>query len=186
MKNTILLMALLCSMLVFSQALEVTPDGLKDKLNLENTYVVIETPDQKASDLYQNSLKFINEKYKNPAEVIKGNTENEYLSFETFVGQFMKVNNSGVKLDVSASYKTELRFKDGKVRFEIIELNMTADEGGRSVFFKGSIWKGYPIYSKKDKLRLEETKKDLENYFNFRLKSLSNFLNGKKAVKDDW
>ena len=85
MKNTILLMALLCSMLVFSQALEVTPDGLKDKLNLENTYVVIETPDQKASDLYQNSLKFINEKYKNPAEVIKGNTENEYLSFETTV-----------------------------------------------------------------------------------------------------
>jgi hypothetical protein len=59
---------------------------------------------------------------------------NEYLRFETYVGQLTKVNNSGVKLDISATYTTELRFKDGKVRYEIIELDMTADNGGRNVY----------------------------------------------------
>jgi hypothetical protein len=109
-----------------------------------------------------------------------------YALKETFVGKFLKVNNSGVKLDVSATYTTELRFKDGKVRYEIVVLDMTADNGGRNVFFKGSIWKGYPIYNNKDELRLEETKADLENYLNFQVKAVSEFLNGKKSEKDDW
>jgi hypothetical protein len=186
MKTTILLFAVLFSIIGYSQVYEVTPDGLKDKTNLENTYLVIETPDRKASDSYLNALKYINEKYKNPDEVIKGKTENEYLRFETFVGQFMKVNNSGVKLEISANYTTELRFRDGKVKYEITKLDMTADNGGRNVLFKGSIWSGYPIYSKKDELRLEETKMDLENYLNSQVNFLSNFLNGKNSEKDDW
>jgi hypothetical protein len=111
---------------------------------------------------------------------------NEYLRFETYVGQLTKVNNSGVKLDISATYTTELRFKDGKVRYEIIELDMTADNGGRNVYWKGSIWKGYPIFNNKDELRLEETKTDLENYFNAQVNTMSDFLNDKKSKKDDW
>ena len=99
----------------FAQEYEVTQNGLRDKSNLENAYLVIETPDKKTSELYVNTLKYINEKYKNPDEVIKGKTENEYLRFETYVPQFTKVNNSGAKLDVSMKYTTELRFKDGRV-----------------------------------------------------------------------
>jgi hypothetical protein len=186
MKIIILLFASLFSILGFSQEFEVTPEGLKDKSNIENEYLVIDAPDQKASDLYLTASKYINENYKNPDEVIKGKTENEYLRFETFAGQFLIVNNSGAKLEVSATYTTELRFKDGKVKYEITNLDMTADNGGRSVFFQGSIWKGYPIYSTKGDLRLEETKKDLENYFNSRVKSISEFLNGKKSKEDDW
>lgn len=186
MKKIILLNFLFLSFVGFAQEFEVTPNGLKDKSNLENEYLVIETPNKSVTELYENAIKYINEKYKNPEKVIKGKTENEYLRFETYVGQFTKVNNSGVKLDISATYTTELRFKDGKVRYEITELNMTADNGGRNVYWKGSIWKGYPIYNKKDELRLEETKTDLENYFNAQVKSVSDFLNDKKSEKDDW
>ena len=63
---------------------------------------------------------------------------------------------------------------------------MTADNGGRNVYWKGSIWKGYPIFNKKDELRLEETKTDLENYFNAQIKIISDFLNEKKSEKDNW
>ena len=84
-------------------------------------------------------------------------------------------------------YTTELRFKDGKVRFEITSLSITADNGGRSVEFSGSIWKGYPIYNQKNgDLRLPETKAEIENYFNAQVKTISDFLNGKKSEKDDW
>ena len=121
---------------------------------------------KKLRNYINNAIKYVNEKYKNPEEVIKGKTENEYLRLETYVPQFTKVNNSGVKLDVSMKYTTELRFKDGKVRFEITALSITTDSGN-SVGFSGSIWKVYPIYNKKNgKLRLPETKTELENYFN--------------------
>lgn len=188
MKTHLLLLTFLFSSVFgFSQEFEVTPNGLKDKSNIENTYIVIETPDKTDTELYQNAIKYINENYKNPEEVIKGKTENEYLRFETYVPQFTKVNNSGAKLDVSMKYTTELRFKDGKVRLEITSLNITADNGGRSVEFSGSIWKGYPIYNQKNgDLRLPETKTEIENYFNTKVTIIANYLLDKKTKKDDW
>lgn len=177
---------LLSHFIGYSQEFEVTQDGLKDKSNTENTYLVIETPEESSNKLYLNALRYVNENYKNPGEVIKGKTENEYLRFETFVPQFTKVNNSGVKLDVSMKYTTELRFKEGKVKFEITAISITADNGGRSVEFSGSIWKGYPIYNQKNgELRLPETKSDIENYFNNKVTELSTFLIGENK-EDDW
>lgn len=171
----------------FSQEYEVTPNGLRDKYNLENTFLAIGIPDKSAAVLYQNALKYINENYKNPDEVIKGKTENEFLRFETYVPQFTKVNNGGAKLDVSMKYTIEIRFKDDKVRFEITELSITADNGGRSVEFIGSIWKGYPIYNQKNgELRLSETKAEIENYFNTKVTDITNFLLDKKTKKNDW
>jgi len=188
MKTQLIIISfILINYIGYSQEYEVTPNGLKDKSNIENSYLVIKTPEKKATELYQNSMKYINENYKKPDEVIKGKTENEYLRFETFVPQFTKVNNSGTKLYVSMKYTTELRFKDGKVRFEITSLIITADNGGRSVEFSGSIWKGYPIYNQKNgKLRLPETKSELENYFNTTVKEIKEFLLDKTTPKDDW
>jgi len=186
-KYLTLLTFLFLSLSGFSQEFEVTPNGLKDKSNIENAYLVIEIPNKTTSELYRNAIKYINENYKNPEEVIKGKTENEYLRFETYVPQFTKVNNSGAKLDVSMKYTTELRFKEGKVRIEITTLNITADNGGRSVEFSGSIWKGYPIYNQKNgDLRLPETKTELENYFNSKTIAISNYLLDKKTQKDNW
>jgi hypothetical protein len=188
MKTQLFLLSfLLLNFIGLSQEYEVTPDGLKDKLNIENDFLVIEAPDKTAEMLYQNALKYVNENYKNPEDVIKGKTENEYLRYETYVKQFAKVNNSGVKLDVSMKYTTELRFRDEKVRFEIIALSIVADNGGRSVEFSGSVWRGYPIYNQKNgELRLPETKSDIENYFNNRVAIITNFLLDKKTEKDDW
>ena len=52
-KHLLLLSFLLMNFFGFSQEYEVTPNGLKDKSNVENTYVVIETPDKKTTELYQ-------------------------------------------------------------------------------------------------------------------------------------
>jgi len=189
-KLLFLLSFLLLNHIGFSQEYEVTPNGLKDKSNIENAFLVIETPDKTASELYQNAVKYVNENYKSPDGVIKGKTENEYLRFITSVPQFTKVNNSGAKIECSMKYATELRFKDGKVRFEITSLSITADKGvaaGTRVCFSCSIWKGYTIYNQKNgKLRLPETKSELENYFNNEVTELKNFLLDKKTKKDDW
>ena len=183
----LLLSFLLLSYIGFSQEYIVTESGLMDKANIENTFVVIEAPDKTASELYQNAIKYVNENYKSPDDVIKGKTENEYLRFITYVPQFIKVNNSGAKIECSMEYATVLRFKDGKVRLEITSLKITADKGGVGVSFSGSKWKSYPIYnSKNGKLRLSETKTEIENYFNSKVTEITSFLLGKETVKDDW
>jgi hypothetical protein len=79
-KQLFLLTFLLSSYIGFAQEYVVTPNGLKNKSNVENSYLVIEAPDKSTTELYQNAIKFVNENYKNPEEVIKGKTEVVSLS----------------------------------------------------------------------------------------------------------
>lgn len=115
MKNLILIFAIAFSLQAFGQKYVVTPNGLRDESNTENTYLVLEAEGLTAKQLFDNAIKYVNEKYKNPEEVIKGKTDGEYLKFDTYVSDFLLYNNSGAKIPIQATYTTELRFKDGKV-----------------------------------------------------------------------
>ena len=129
----------------------------------------------------------MNENYKNPEEVIKGKTDGEYLKFETYVSDFLKYNNSGVKMPIQATYTTELKFKDGKVRYEITSLEMKSKTSDYRVIFSGGLLEGYIIYKKNGKLYKEETKLDIEDYFNSQVLNLLKFLRGENdASADDW
>ena len=186
MKKLITGAFMLCATVFYSQQFLVTPHGLKSKSNPDHNYLVLKIENKTAKELYTNALKYINLNYKNPSGVVKAKIENEYLRFTTYAPAFIKVNNGGVKLKVSANYSIELKFKNNKVRFEITELELTADNGGRYVFFKGSVWKGYPIYNKKEKLRLPKTKLDLELYFNSQVLQILKQLQNQSTAEDDW
>lgn len=179
MNKLFTLVFLLLTSLSFSQEYGVTKEGLRDSKNLENDYLVIEAKSKTAKELYDKAIKYINQKYDSPEDVIKAQVENDYLRFDTFVQDFTKVKNGGVKISVDASYTIELKFKDGRIKFSLLNLDL----GG--VTWQGSIWKGYPIWNKKGKLRLPETKDFIENYFNSEVKTLSDFFNN-KTKKDDW
>jgi hypothetical protein len=178
-------MAMLFVTSAFGQKLTVTPNGLRDSSDNEKTFVVLETGDMTAKQLYDNSIKYITENYKNPKEVIKGQTESEYLKFDTYVSEFLRYNNSGVKIPIQANYTVELRFKDGKVRYEVISLDMTAKSSNYRVLFSGGLLEGYIIYKNNGKLFKEETKEDIENYFNAEIERLTKFIKG-ETKKSDW
>ncbi len=186
MKKVFFLMMLLCATIAYSQSYEIVQSGLCNSEDPEKAFLVLEVNEKTAQDLYSNSIKYINETYKNPDEVIKVKTENEYLRFDTYVSGFGTVKNSGVKLVTNAKYTIELKFKDGKVRFEITQLDITADNGGLPVTFTGSVWKGYPIYNKKGAVRLPETKQQIESYFNSKISDLLEYLKGEKSSDDNW
>jgi len=185
MKKLILLSLVAISTLSYSQKLSVTPDGLRDANDNEKTYVVINAEGKSAKQLYDNALKYINKNYKSPDDVIKGKTDGEYLKFITHVSNFLVVNNSGAKIPIDADYTTELNFKDGKVKFEIIVLDMYAQTGGYKVLFTGGAFEGYPIYNKKGDLKRPDTKSEIETYFNSQINSLTDFLQEKNS-DDDW
>jgi len=185
MKNLILILSLTFCTQIFGQKYVVTPNGLRDEKDLEKTYLVLETGSLTAKQLYDNAIKYINEKYKNPEEVIKGKTDSEFLKFETYVPDFLLYNNSGVKIPIQATFTTELRFKDGKVKYEIISLEMKAKSGNYQVLFSGGLFEGYIIYKKNGKLFKKETKADIENYFDTYVVGLLEYLKGENK-SNNW
>lgn len=166
---------MMCSTLLsFGQKIVVTPNGLRDSLNSDKTFVVIDAEGKTSKQLYDNSIKYVNKNYNNPGHVIKSKIEGEYLRFITHVDNFLIINNSGAKISINVDYTIELNFKDNKVKFEIIEISMYGS--GYKVLFTGGVFDGYPIYNKKLDLKRPETKTDIENYFNTKIKSIINFL----------
>ncbi len=185
MKKIIVFLLIVMNTICYAQKIIVTTSGIKDLDNAEKTYVVINADGKTAKELYENALKYVNKTYKSPDDVIKGKTEYEYLKIITHVENFLIVNNSGAKISIDADYTYELSFKDGKVKFEIINLIMSAKNGGYKVLFTGGLFDGYPIYNKKGDLKRPETKSDIENYFNSQILKISDFLQGKNE-EDKW
>jgi len=179
MKKLILLSMIFFCSFSYGQKFILTPNGLRDSLNIEKSYVVINVEGKTAKQLYDNALKFINKSYKNPSEVIKGNTESEYLKFVTHDPDFLTLKSLGMTLIWGGSYTTELSFKDGKVKYEIINLEMRDEINGTGTFpLKGGIFKNDGTVRKKD------AKSQVELNMNFQLKSLIVALAGTKT--DNW
>lgn len=186
MKTLILSVLIAFCTLSYGQKLLVTPNGLRDSSDNEKRYIVLNGEGKSSKQLFENALKYINKNYKSPNDVIKGKTDGEYLKFITHISDFLIVNNSGAKIKIDADYTIELNFKDGKVKFEIISLDMYTQDGGLyHVLFTGGAFEGYPIYNKKGELKRPETKTEIETFFNTTINSLSNFLFDKSDI-DKW
>ena len=181
MKNLLYILLMLPA-LCYGQNFEVTPNGLRDSRDNEKTFLVIEISGT-AKQLYDKAVKYINEKMASPKDAIKGQTEGEYLRYNTHASNFINYNNSGAKIPISADFATELKFKDGKVRYEITDLKMQGNKG-YSILYSGGVFDGYIIYKKNGTLFKEETKQDIENYFNTEVKKFINYLKSDK--NDNW
>ena len=169
-----------------AQTLTVTPNGLKDSLNVEKDYVVLNIENKTAKELYDNILKYINLNYKNPKEVIKGSVDSDFIKFDTYVSDFPLVKSMGTKMDMGTTYTTILTFQDNKIKYEIVDLIMKNKNGGYQAIFSGSALSGYAIYNKSGELKKSETKIDIERYFNNNIKSIIEASYDKAKLKKEW
>lgn len=176
LKKLLLTIMVLLPVVASAQYLQVTPEGLREK-GTDNTYNVLDFPGKTASELYSASVLFVNEVFKNPDHVIKADVKDKKIRFLQTTE--MKVSNGPIKIPVTITFHNDLSFKDGKVKYEVVALDMGMFN------FKGNIWKGYPIWNEKNgKLRLEEEKNELEAYFNAVIKEYVDYIN--KGESDDW
>jgi len=188
MKIKYILLATLFTVLsTFSQEFTVTPDGLRDASNNDKSYVVINTADKTPEQNYNNALKYIYKTYKNPKEVIKSDIKSEYLRFDSFVSDFLIVNNAGAKIPNDAKFTITLSFKGSRVKFELTNLSIY-NSSGYEVLFSGGAFSGFPIYNKKKtKLKRPDTKKDIEVNFNNIINNIKSYLlEDVKSSDDDW
>ena len=195
MKNIIFLFVFLSSLQLIAQQYVVTPSGLRNAKNLEKEYVVIEVEGVSAKQLYENSIKYIIENYKNPEKALKAATEGEFLKFHTNKSSFESLNfiihtDSSGEVPIWPNYTTELRFKEGRVRYEIKKLGMAAPPPFFGAKFSPHQNYASPenitVYNKNGKLSREKAKVDIESYFNNTVSRLSKFLSGEDDSTDDW
>lgn len=175
MKKVIFFLFMVISNISFGQLLIVTPYGLKDANDNNKPYVVIMQKDKSAKQLYFESINFINKYYKSANDVIKGKIEGEYLKFITYAPSFTTMKNVLARPSLDAKYTTELSFKDGKIKYEIIELEILV-QGGLPLHFEGSGINSFYIFNTKGKVVREDAKSGIERYFNGQISIFSTYL----------
>jgi len=199
----LLSMILLCS-LSYAQSLVVTPLGLRDANDPEKTFVVINADGKTAKELYDIAIKYINKNYKSTNDDIKGNIDGEYISFNTHIVNFVTVVINLMPLSYDANHTIELNFKDGRVKYEVINLQMNYRQNKEPFLYNGKnakttldknkevspflfIGKLFTpgIYTPNLSLKRPKAKAQIEDYFNSQIKSFADALNGKNN-NDNW
>lgn len=177
MKNTILFaLAIFFSINTYSQ------DIPKLKLNQNGVEpIVVITDSLKAKGLYEKTLNWVQETYKNPENVLKTKIENEKIRIEGFAENAWWYKSLGIKQNYNMEYFIEISFKDGKYKFDYIIGQFFTPKGEKvlydySIFFKktGEIKNAYTDAVPS----LEETMNNLSlNFYNY--------VTGKTNKKND-
>lgn len=190
MRKIILLCLIMISSLTYGQKLVITPNGLKNSIEIEKSYIVININGLTSKQLYDKSINYINKNYKNPNEVIKGKIEGEYLKFDTYVIDIANIKQGFSNMWWNCSYTTEIYFKDDKIKYEIISLEFPGNIRDHSVkntyplllMGKGFTWY---IFNMNGELKRDELKIQIETYFNDKLDKFKEFLSDTTTIKNE-
>ena len=159
---------------------------------LKFTPVIVIESEGSASELYQKCMNWLNETYKQPDEVIKGKIEGKYVKINGATSTAMfQASALGSTNYYDSRYTVEFRFKDNKIRMEVISIEFYMPASQYSVIsgwqtgrftFKVANRKGKPV---KDGLA---ESKNIPAYFENLAISLKDFSsNGMmKEIEDDW
>ncbi|RZJ71068.1 hypothetical protein [Flavobacterium sp.] len=174
---------------ISAQNLEYTEDGLRNKDSLSQTFVVALLPGKSADELFVKTNAYVSEFYKNPRESVKSEIQNKMIRFTTIERRVFRFRNGPYKTPLDFRYTTEIRIKQGKIKYEIVELEITGSElvKGRypRVIPHGSNWTDWPVFKDNGKVRYPDIKDFIEKYFKLQLLELTEYIkNGTK--KDDW
>lgn len=157
-------------------------------------FIVVKVDSMSQSEIYAKTIDWIKDTYKNPDEVIKAKFENEKVRFNGFKSNALSTKVLGLTNYTDARYSIEISFKNGRLKFNPINLEQYAESsqyvtGG---WYGISMDTGSWLYKKSGKLK-RITKKNpsqIESIFNDLATSLKVFLlkkTGKIEDKsDDW
>jgi hypothetical protein len=182
------LLSLVCSF-SFSQKLVVAPGGLVNAEDTSKHYVVLRIDSSSAMDLYNRSLRFVEQEWKN-AELQKEGKAGEWLLAKIYAKNAIVAKGSfGLKFNLDLNYRIRLDFKDGKVKYEILDLQMNniSPYGEDAPFLiQSNSTLTRSIYNKNGLLIEKEktAKKQLEDYFNNQITELKGALTPPSSKTD--
>jgi len=154
-------------------------------------FVVTEVEGKTQQELYKKVIDWVSVTYKNPKEVIKAQIENDYVRIEGSSYGLVTFNIMGKK-PYESKYQIEISLKDGKYKFDVIEVQFFTPSSQYGVGGWGYISLN-PVdymYNKKGEIKgnYKYIPQDLTNYFNRLNKELEAFLKSDSipSKKSDW
>jgi hypothetical protein len=128
MKKLLFTIALLISAVSFGQSFELSDKQVDDGPKIAQGSYKIFTPvlvlevTGSAEDLYNKTINWVNETYKNPDEVIKGKVEGKYVRINGFVASLISANVIGTTITWDVRYSLEIKFRENKLRYEVTKM----------------------------------------------------------------
>lgn len=182
-----IIVALLFGFFGFAQGTEfkLSKEGFTD-------YVVTEIPGKTQSDLYKKVMDWVSVTYKNPKEVIKAQIENDYIRIQGASSVLVVFNILGSKTYYDSRYQIEISLKDGKYKFDVIEIEFytTPSKYGVGGWSALTLTPGDYLYNKKGEIRsnYKYFPELIPTYFNQLNKELESFLKSDSipSKKSDW
>jgi hypothetical protein len=130
-----------------------------------------------AAELHSSTVNWINETYKSPEDVIKGNIENKYVKINGVADKLVQVKPLATPLFFDIKYTIEFRFKDNKFKVDIINLEQYTPP---SQYVTGG-WSDYSLTFKIEKKNGKPYKDGVKNldavttYFNNLITSIKDY-----------
>jgi len=78
--------------------------------------IIIQLDSMNAKTIYQKTMKWVQESYKDPQQVLKVNIENEKIRIEAYKSNAWYYMSLGTKYNYDMDYTFEIEFKDQKIR----------------------------------------------------------------------
>jgi hypothetical protein len=186
MKKIILLSLLTFSTIIYSQETEFkfSKDGFTD-------FVITQCEGKTQTELYKKALDWVSVTFKNPKEVTKAQIENDYIRIEGSSSSLICLNILGKKFN-NATYQIEISFKDGKYKFDVIEVKQYTEPSQYSSggWTEVGLTNTEAYYNKKGEIRgvFKYFPEFIPPYFNKLNLELKDFLLSDKipSKKSDW
>lgn len=150
-------------------------------------YVIINIDSLPQDVLFNKTINWIKDNYKNPDKVINAEIENTKLRFTGIQQNALNYIYLGKNFHADVRYSIEIYFKDNKIKFDPISLEMYGPPNS-SIDLTSNKW----LYKKNGKLKsiLESYPQDIEDVFNNLTASLNMFLLKQSGIiedkKDNW
>lgn len=145
--------------------------------------IVVEVDGMTASELYEKSINYVKETYKNPDEVLKAEIKDEKIRFIGFAEEAWFYKAMGIKTFYHMDYSVEISFKDNKYKFEFMVGDFYTTKHAKTVFNYNS------FFNKQGEIKKAYTDAppSMEETINALALSHYNYVTGKTAkVADDW
>lgn len=162
-----------------------------NQYGLNPKYQVVEINGKDQKELFESSINWIKETYKNPDEVIKTTIGNEKIRFEGFKDNLICVHSMGTNSCNSGLYTIEIAIKDNKYKFTplLLEYRIPSSQYMASSKAEINLNNGSQYY-KKDKIRkpYDKIPPAIEDLLNNLNDDLKNYLLGNHTTEadDEW
>lgn len=164
-----------------------------DKTGLTD-YIVTDIPNKTKAEIYEKVINWIKTTYKNPESVIVSEIKDEYVKINGAASGLTTYKILGIPYNTTNKYTIEISVKDGKYKFDVIELSYYAEP---SKYARGG-WINYSLnedfgnvfYKKTGEVRsihkVAETA--VPAYFNELNKLLFDYINSNEVTnsKKEW